>query len=133
MVTVAISGFFDPIHGGHIEYIREARKIGDKLIVILNNDNQCILKKGESFMPMEDKIAILNALRDVDAVVVSIDNGDSVLKTLEYVNPDIWGNGGDRNKENIPEAELCKKMGIKMVDNLGEKIQSSSWLIKSNS
>ena len=127
---VAASGFFDPIHRGHIEYLQLAKKQGDKLVVILNNDKQCILKKGDVFMPIEDKKAILEALECVDEVFVSIDGDISVCESLRVVKPHIFAKGGDRFATEIPEAKVCIDLGIKMVDNLGKKLQSSSDLIK---
>ena len=128
MVTVAISGYFNPIHKGHIEYIHLAKKLGDTLVVILNNDKQVKLKGSKPFMDIKERRIILEALRDVDVVIDSIDEDKSVCKTLKIVNPDIWASGGDRNQGNNPETPICKELGIKMVDNVGKKIQSSSEL-----
>jgi len=130
MKTVVASGYFDPLHIGHIRYLREAKKLGDKLIVILNNDKQAKLKKGRSFMPVNEREEILKSLEFVDEVVISKDEDLSVCKTLEMLKPDIFAKGGDRTIDNIPEKEICEKFGIKMVFGVGgEKIQSSSWLI----
>ena len=130
MKTVVASGYFDPLHIGHIRYLREAKKLGDKLIVILNNDKQAKLKKGRSFMPVNEREEILKSLEFVDEVVISEDEDLSVCKTLEMLKPDIFAKGGDRTIDNIPEKEICEKLGIKMVFGVGgEKIQSSSWLI----
>jgi len=130
MKTVVASGYFDPLHIGHIRYLREAKKLGDKLIVILNNDKQAKLKKGRSFMPVNEREEILKSLEFVDEVVISKDEDLSVCKTLEMLKPDIFAKGGDRTIDNIPEKEICEKLGIKMVFGVGgEKVQSSSWLI----
>lgn len=129
-IIVSASGYFDPIHAGHIEYLEKAKKLGDKLIVILNNDKQARLKKGYVFMPLEERKKILEALKFVDEVFVSIDKDKSVCKSLEAIKPNIFAKGGDRNMENIPEVEICSKYSIKIVDGLGEKIQSSSELVK---
>jgi cytidyltransferase-like protein len=126
---VAVSGYFDPIHAGHIEYFKLARELGDKLVVILNNDEQAKLKKGKSFMPLEQRKAIIEAIKYVDKVFVSIDNDKSVCKSLERVNPDIFAEGGDRFSHEVPEADTCKKLGIRMVDGVGKKIESSSNLV----
>ena len=80
MKTVAISGYFDPIHVGHLEYIKEARKLGDKLIVIVNNNHQCVLKKGKPFMDEKDRLVITSSLKDVDDVFLSVDK-DCLLYT----------------------------------------------------
>ena len=128
---VTVSGGFDPIHTGHIRMIHEASKLG-KLIVILNNDAFLIRKKGRAFMPLEERKEILENIKGVDSVFVSIDEDDSVCKSLEAVKPDIFANGGDRKAANeIREAEVCDLNGIELVFNVGGgKIQSSSWLTK---
>jgi cytidyltransferase-like protein len=130
---VTVSGGFDPIHIGHIRMIREASKLG-KLIVILNNDAFLTRKKGRPFMPLEERKEILENIKGVDSVFVSIDEDDSISKSLEAIKPDIFANGGDRkNESEIREAEVCKRLGIEMVFNVGgEKVQSSSWLTKSS-
>ena len=126
--TVAVSGYFDPLHIGHIEYFEEAKKLGDILIVILNNDYQARLKN--SFMPQEERAKIIKSLRMVDKVFISVDEDKSVCKSLELIKPDIFAKGGDRYSYEIPETEICRKLGIKIVDGLGKKIQSSSGLLK---
>lgn len=128
-IVVAASGFFDPIHRGHIEYLQKARELGTKLVVILNNNMQCELKKKKPFYSMDDKIAILSALSCVDQVVTAIDSDESVCETLAMVNPDIFAKGGDRHAGEIPEAKICGEMDIEIVDGLGRKIQSSSSII----
>ena len=128
--VVVASGYFDPLHIGHIEYLEKAKKLGDKLIVILNNDEQIKLKKGSAFMPQEERAKVIQALGSVDEVFISIDNDESVCRSLEAIKPDIFAKGGDRYSYEIPENEICKKHGIKIVDGLGKKIQSSSWLIE---
>ena len=126
MKTVAISGYFDPIHVGHLEYISEAKKLGDKLIVIVNNNHQCVLKKGKPFMDEKDRVIITSSLKDVDEVFLSVDHDKTVCKSLELLNPDIFANGGDRKNYEIPESAICKKYNIQIIDGLGEKIRSSS-------
>ena len=126
MKVVAVSGYFDPIHVGHLEYLKMAKSLGDKLVVIINSDYQAGLKKGKSFMPEQDRLEIVQALRCVDEVFLSIDKDKSVCKSLEYLKPDIFTNGGDRSLEEIPETAVMKKYNIEMVDGLGEKIRSSS-------
>ena len=125
-VVVAVSGYFDPIHVGHLEYLQLASKLGDKLIVIVNNNHQAKLKKGEFFMDEKDRIQIVAALRCVDEVFLSIDTDSSVCKSLEAVKPNIFANGGDRSLDEIPETAVMKKYDIKLVDGLGDKIRSSS-------
>ena len=126
MKVVAVSGYFDPIHIGHLEYLKMAKSLGDKLVVIIDSDYQADLKKGKSFMPEEDRLEIVQALRCVDEVFLSIDKDKSVCKSLEHLKPDIFANGGDRSLEEIPETAVMKKYNIEMVDGLGEKIRSSS-------
>ena len=125
-VVVAVSGYFDPIHVGHLEYLKLASKLGDKLIVIVNNNHQAELKKGEFFMHEKDRMEIVAALEYVDEVFLSIDTDSSVCKSLEAVKPNIFANGGDRSLQEIPETAVMKKYNIEMVDGLGDKIRSSS-------
>jgi len=136
-VKVAVSGYFDPIHVGHIEYLEMARKLADKrglesaslwgeLIVIVNNDYQCELKKGKSFMPEEDRLRIVQSLKVVDKAFLSVDKDGSVCESLAIIKPDIFANGGDRSVGEIPETKVMKKYNIEMVDGLGSKIRSSS-------
>ena len=123
------SGYFNPIHYGHIEYLEKSKQLGDKLIVIVNSDKQSHLKKGASFMPENERLKIVRSLRCVDAAILSVDEDRTVCKTLSHLHPHIFTNGGDQNNDTIPEKDICEKMGTKLVDNLGEKIQSSSWLL----
>ena len=134
MKKVAISGYFDPIHVGHLEYISLSKKLGDYLIVIINNNYQCTLKKGKHFMDENDRAKILEAIEGVNEVFISIDQDRTVCKSLEKIRPDIFTNGGDRHNKEIPEAVVCKKYGIELLDGLGKKIRSSSDLtgLKSN-
>ncbi len=136
MKIVAASGYFDPIHVGHIEYLEKSRELGDKLIVIVNNDTQTKLKKGFVFMPQEDRLKIVKALKCVDEVFLSIDTNKigihvPVCKSLEAVKPDIFAKGGDRTIDEIPETPICNKLNIKVIDGLGKKIRSSSDIVGS--
>ena len=123
---VAVSGYFDPIHVGHLEYLKLAKELGDKLVVIVNNNHQCILKKGKPFMDEADRVEIVKALGIVDEVFLSIDQDKSVCASLERVKPNIFANGGDRHTGEVPETVVCKANNIKIVDGLGGKIRSSS-------
>ena len=127
-IRVAVSGYFDPIHIGHLEYLRMAKELGDSLVVIVNNNYQCKLKKGKHFMDENDRVEIVKALRFVDEVFLSVDKDRTVCKSLEEIKPDIFANGGDRATSEVPETPICKKFNIKMVDGLGDKIRSSSSL-----
>ena len=126
MKTVAVSGYFDPIHVGHLEYLELAKKLGDRLVVIVNNNHQCVLKKGKPFMDEVDRVKIVEALGLVDEVFLSIDKDKSVCASLDAIKPDIFANGGDRSVGEVPEVVVCKKHRIEMVDGLGDKIRSSS-------
>ena len=128
---VCVSGYFDPIHVGHLEYFKMSKQIGDKLMVIVNNDEQAKLKKGKAFMPVDERIKIIKEFKCVDYVVKSIDTNRTVCKTLEIVEPQptYFCNGGDQNNNTIPETDVCLKRGIELRDGFGDKIQSSSWLI----
>ena len=123
---VAVSGYFDPIHVGHLEYFKLAKELGDKLVVIVNNNHQCVLKKGKPFMDESDRVEIVKAIGIVDEVFLSIDEDKSVCASLDAVKPDVFANGGDRHIGEVPESIVCKKHGIEMADGLGAKIRSSS-------
>ena len=126
MNKVCISGYFDPLHVGHLEYINKAKELGDYLVVIVNNNLQCKLKKGKFFMDEKDRVEIVKNLKSVDEVFLSIDKDKTVSKSLEKLKPSVFANGGDRKNYEIPESKICKKYGIKIIDGLGEKIRSSS-------
>jgi cytidyltransferase-like protein len=126
MRKIAVSGYFDPIHVGHVEYINNAKKLGDWLIVIVNNNKQCALKKGKHFMDENDRVLIVKNIKAVDEVFLSIDDDKTVCKSLKEVNPDVFANGGDRKNYEIPESIVCKENNIEIIDGLGDKIRSSS-------
>lgn len=129
-ITVAISGYFNPLHVGHLEMIAEANKLGDYLVAIINNDEQVKIKGSSPFMAQEDRLKIVGAIKGVDEVFLSIDKDKSVCESLRVVKPDIYANGGDRHQGEVPEREVCQELGIKMIDGLGKKIRASSELIK---
>jgi len=142
--VVMVSGGFDPIHIGHVRYIREAKKLGDYLIVILNNDNWLQKKKGKEFMPEIERKEIIEAISGVDEVVISGHTKNtkdmSICKELMKIKPDIFANGGDRDEKNAQDPnsslykdiQMCKNLDIEMVFNVGRggKIRSSSELLK---
>ena len=138
MKVVVISGGFDPIHIGHVEMMQEAKDLGDKLVVIVNNDNWLKKKKGFAFMSERERLAIIEAIRYVDEAILTAHPENptdmSVCKELEQLKPDIFANGGDRKPDGdpIPEVELCNRLGIELIYNVGKsgKIQSSSELVK---
>ena len=131
---IAVSGGFDPVHIGHVRMFEEARRLGDELVVILNNDNWLLKKKGYTFMPEIERKEILEALGAVDRVVLTQHgpNPDdmSVCAELRDVQPHIFANGGDRHEGNVPEYIVCDELGIEMAFGIGHggKVQSSSWL-----
>jgi D-beta-D-heptose 7-phosphate kinase/D-beta-D-heptose 1-phosphate adenosyltransferase len=135
MPIVAISGGFDPIHAGHIDYIREAQTLG-QLLIILNTDEWLIKKKGNYFMDYETRKYVLENIKGVWKVVPQVDTDMSVSKSLEHYKPDIFAKGGDRLPDNIPEYETCERLGIEMQFNIGKdpvkgsKYQSSSWILE---
>jgi len=133
-MVVATGGCFDPLHKGHIRLFREAKKLGDVLVIMLNSDTQVKMKKGVSFYPtQEERKEILESIKYIDKVIIDPGKGTTCEDALRLVKPDILAKGGDRVTSSMPEVELkvCKELGIKIVYNVGgEKIQSSSWLLK---
>lgn len=135
MKIVIESGFFNPLHGGHLDMIEAGAKLGDKLIVIVNNDAQQVLKKGKVILTAENRARLIGALRDVDEVLIAIDDDPTVIKSLEVVAqkyPDhelVFANGGDRDSEKaIPEGDVCRQYDIEMIFGVGgtEKADSST-------
>ncbi|MDB5160572.1 MAG: glycerol-3-phosphate cytidylyltransferase [Candidatus Saccharibacteria bacterium] len=135
MKRVILSGYFNPLHGGHLDMIEEGAKMGDHLIVIVNNDAQQLLKKGKIILDHDNRSRLIKALKDVDEVVLSIDEDPTQIQTLRAIAdkyPDdelIFGNGGDRNSvEEIPEGEVAREKNIKLVFGVGgtEKADSST-------
>ena len=129
MKTIAVSGYFIWPHVGHMQYFRQAAKYGN-VIAIVNNDEQQKLKYGKILVPLEERIEILRDNKNITLVIPSIDKDRTVCKTLEQLRPDYFGKGGDSSYANVPEMEICNRLGIKTIFGLGEKVQSSSWLIK---
>lgn len=134
---IITSGYFNPLHKGHIEYFHMARAHGDFLLVIINNDNQRELKGSTKFMDENERKLIVGELQIVDKAIISIDKDSTVIETLlkikmkNHSSYDIFfANGGDQNNDSIPEADICKKNNIGLIDGLGHKIQSSSWILK---
>ena len=139
MKTVVISGYFNPIHEGHIEYFKLAKQFAGKdgkLFVIVNTDHQSKLKKNYTFIPEIDRLAVVKAIRYVDYALLSIDNDLTVCKTLELLckmspKPTHFANGGDATADfPCPEEHICNENGINLVYGLGDKIQSSSWIVE---
>ncbi len=133
MKVVCTSGFFNPFHKGHLNLLREAKKLGDKLIVIVNTDDQVKLKGSKIFMNQWERLEIIESIRYVDQAILCVDQDMTVNKTLKMIRPDIFAKGGDSVLENTPETEICKQLGTEVVFNVGGgKIQSSRWLKESS-
>ena len=140
MKAIIVSGYFNPLHKGHLEYLNQAKAITDKLIVIVNNDHQRELKGSKAFQDEEERVIIISNLKAVDEVVLSIDQDRTVCDTIRHISESFgkeydlaFANGGDQNNDSIPEAPVCKELGVSLIDGLGEKIQSSRWLLEKDS
>jgi len=137
--AVIVSGYFNPIHKGHIEYFLNAKSNGDKLFVIVNSDFQRALKGSKVFQDEKERIFIVENLRLVDKCFLSIDRDRTVVESIKMIFNEFgkdynlaFANGGDQNNDTIPERPICQELGIELIDGLGGKIQSSSWLLKNN-
>ena len=137
MKAIIVSGYFNPLHKGHLEYLNHAKAIADKLIVIVNNDHQRELKGSKAFQGEDERVIIISNLKAVDEVVLSIDQDRTVCDTIRHISEKFgkeydlaFANGGDQSNETIPEVPVCEELGIALIDGLGEKIQSSSWLLE---
>ncbi len=137
---IVVSGYFNPLHTGHLDYLESARELGDSLFVIVNNDHQVELKGSTPFMSLEERVRIVEALSCVHKAYPSIDTDSSVVKTLKeiwnehssdyFFDSMTFANGGDRKPSNVPEYEICERLGIHMAFNVGGgKTQSSSDLL----
>lgn len=137
--NIVVSGYFNPVHKGHIELFNLAKGLGSKLWVIVNNDIQRQLKGSTPFYDEEERLLIVSNLKMVDYAMLSIDKDRSVKLSLKELHLKsivedpkghlVFANGGDQTNESIPEADLCDYLSIKLVDGLGDKIQSSNWLL----
>lgn len=134
--AIIVSGYFNPIHKGHIEYFNNAKNLADELFVIVNNDHQRELKGSKEFQKEEERMIIVSNIKVVDKVILSLDIDRTVCKTLKMIAEKFssdfelsFANGGDQNNNTIPEKSICEEKGISLIDGLGDKIQSSSWLL----
>lgn len=140
---VITSGYFDPIHRGHLRLLNGAKALGNELVVIVNSDAQAIEKKGYVFMPVRERVELLLALRCVNKAIMSLDQDGTVCKTIEAIKKQydkdfqgiphkfIFAKGGDSTSQNVPEVKTCKKLGIYIILGVGgEKVQSSSQMVK---
>lgn len=135
--ALIVSGYFNPIHKGHIEYFNNAKALGEYLIVIVNNDKQRALKGSKEFQNEVERVFIVSNIKSVDKVFLSVDQDRTVCETIRFIHQQLtndyqlaFANGGDQNNNSIPEAPICEELGIELLDGLGDKIQSSSWLLK---
>jgi cytidyltransferase-like protein len=134
---VIVSGYFNPVHKGHLELFNNSKAMADELFVIVNNDHQRELKGSRKFQVEEERMIIVANIKAVDYAILSVDEDRTVCATLEKIANEygdyyelVFANGGDQNNDMIPERPICEKMGIALIDGLGDKIQSSSWLLK---
>tara|TARA_X000000950_G_C13499595_1_gene491223 strand:- start:115 stop:546 length:432 start_codon:yes stop_codon:yes gene_type:complete len=135
--VIVFSGYFKPIHKGHLEYFNNAKAIADKLFVIVNNYHQRELKGSREFHDEKERMMIVLNIKAVDKAILSVDKDRIVCATIKMIAEQFAGefelglaNGGDQNNDTIPERSVCEKMNVALIDGLGDKIQSSSWLLK---
>ena len=135
--AIIVSGYFNPIHKGHLEYFNNAKAIADQLFVIVNNDHQRELKGSKEFQDEKERMIIVSNIKAVDKAILSIDTDRTVCATIKIIAEQFgdefelgFANGGDQNNDTIPERSVCEEMNVALIDGLGDKIQSSSWLLK---
>ena len=134
--AIIVSGYFNPIHKGHLEYFNNAKDLADELFVIVNSDLQRVLKESKEFQKEEERLFIVQNIKAVDKAFISVDKDRTVRASIRAIFEDYgneyqlgFANGGDQDNNSIPEAPICKELGIQLIDGLGDKIQSSSWLL----
>ena len=135
--AVIVSGYFNPIHKGHLEYFNNAKALADKLFVIVNNDHQRELKGSKEFQKEDERMIIVSNIKAVDKAILSIDEDRTVCATLQMISKEFgsdfdlaFANGGDQNNDTIPERPICEEVGITLINGIGDKIQSSNSLLK---
>ena len=135
--AIIVSGYFNPIHKGHLEYFNNAKDLADELFVIVNSDVQRKLKGSKEFQKEDERLFIIQNIKAVDKAIISIDTDRTVCESIRTIfktygsEYDLgFANGGDQDNNSIPEAPICKELNIQLIDGLGDKIQSSSWLLK---
>ena len=135
--AIIVSGYFNPIHKGHLEYFNNAKAIADQLFVIVNNDHQRELKGSKEFQDENERMIIVSNIKAVNKAILSIDTDRTVCATIKMIAEQFgnkfelgFANGGDQNNDTIPEKPICEEMDVALIDGLGDKIQSSSWLLK---
>ena len=137
--AIIVSGYFNPLHKGHLEYFNNAKALCDELFVIVNSDLQRELKGSKAFQDEEERLLIVSNIKAVDKAILSIDKDRAVCESIRKIAEQYgthydlaFANGGDQNNDTIPEIPVCKELGVELIDGLGDKIQSSSWLLKSD-
>jgi len=135
--VIIVSGYFNPIHKGHLEYFNNAKDLADVLFVIVNSDLQRELKGTKEFQKEDERLFIVQNIKAVDEAMISVDIDRTVCESIRDIFETYgqeyqlgFANGGDQDNNSIPEAPICKELNIKLIDGLGDKIQSSSWLLK---
>ena len=135
--AIIVSGYFNPIHKGHLEYFNNARDLADELFVIVNSDLQRALKGSKEFQKEAERLFIVQNIKAVDKAIISVDKDRTVCASIRTIfetygaEYDLgFANGGDQDNNSIPEAPICRELNIDLIDGLGDKIQSSSWLLK---
>ena len=138
--AIIVSGYFNPIHKGHLEYFNNAKAMADQLFVIVNNDHQRELKGSREFQDENERMIIVSNIKAVDKAILSIDTDRTVCATIKMIAEQFgdefqlgFANGGDQNNESCPERGVCNEFKIELIDGLGDKIQSSSWLLNKKS
>lgn len=136
--AIIVSGYFNPLHKGHLEYFNNAKALCDELFVIVNNDQQRELKASKPFQDEQERLLIVSNIKLVDKVLLSVDKDRTVCESIRKITEQYgahydlaFANGGDQNNETIPEIPVCKELGVALIDGLGDKIQSSSWILNS--
>lgn len=134
--AIIVSGYFNPIHKGHLEYFNNAKALADELFVIVNSDLQRDLKGSKEFQKEDERLFIVQNIKAVDKAIISVDKDRTVCASIALLHETYgkeyqlgFANGGDQDNNSIPEAPICKSLGINLIDGLGDKIQSSSWLL----
>jgi len=134
---IIVSGYFNPLHKGHLDYFNNAKALCDELFVIVNNDHQRELKGSKPFQDEQERLRIVSNIKAVDKAILSIDKDHTVRKSIRKITEQYgihydlaFANGGDQNNNTIPEIPVCNELGVELIDGLGDKIQSSSWLLE---
>ena len=135
--AIIVSGYFNPLHKGHLEYLNTAKALCDELFVIVNSDHHRELIGSKAFQDEEERLLIVSNIKAVDKAILSIDHDRTVCESIRKITEQYgtqydlaFANGGDQKNDTIPEIPVCKELGIELIDGLGDKIQSSSWLLK---